>query len=194
MADRTPMTCRPKYQRGLSVAERLDRWTRQDGECRVWVGYRDPRGYGRTKVDGVIELVHRVTWREKHGPIPPGMEVCHRCDNPPCREESHLFLGTHADNMADMVAKGRGTNAKAIAANLSRDVPANYEARNKLRDTGYADMLRGSEHPGAKLNDRAVVEIRASTETQQRLADRYGVSRGLIGHVKRGASWRHVHG
>jgi len=76
------------------------------GRCWVWIGGHMRGGYGRFKVDGQMQQAHRVAW----GDVPEGMQVLHRCDNPPCVRRSHLFLGTNSDNVADMLAKGRQAN------------------------------------------------------------------------------------
>ena len=80
--------------------------------CRIWTGPTFNGGYGRltTKhADGEYrsEPIHRIAWREEKGPIPDGMLVLHKCDTPACFRVDHLFLGTSADNSADMVSKGR---------------------------------------------------------------------------------------
>lgn len=81
--------------------------------CKVWMGQRNKAGYGtfttsrRLGKPPTTKLVHRVIWEIHNGPIPEGMKVCHACDNPPCAEPTHLWLGTQADNLADMKAKGR---------------------------------------------------------------------------------------
>ena len=77
-------------------------------ECREWEGSRNRDGYGRYPVGGSWVGAHRVAWEQEYGPIPKGMSVLHHCDNPPCILPSHLFLGTQQDNVADMIAKGRG--------------------------------------------------------------------------------------
>lgn len=64
-------------------------------------------GYGRRYYKGKQWRAHRAEWDEKRGPIPDGLNVLHRCDNKPCKEINHLFLGTQKDNMQDMVSKGR---------------------------------------------------------------------------------------
>jgi hypothetical protein len=105
-----------------SIAD-VDNWQRvhdllrgkveKRGECWEWTGYRMPSGHGqlRRSRSGGILLAHRYVWRELVGEIPDC--VLHRCDNPPCVRPSHLWLGTQADNIADMWAKGRGSNPPA---------------------------------------------------------------------------------
>jgi hypothetical protein len=88
--------------------------------CWEWVSNRSKAGHGskraRQRGEGygyfmfnweTKMLAHRYSWELHHGPIPKGMLVCHRCDNPPCVRPDHLFLGTYKDNAHDMVAKGR---------------------------------------------------------------------------------------
>jgi hypothetical protein len=78
-------------------------------ECIEWDGARTSAGYANAwdKRRKRTELVHRLVWEEERGPIPPGAFVCHRCDNKPCINIDHLFLGTPLDNMRDMIGKGR---------------------------------------------------------------------------------------
>lgn len=77
--------------------------------CIEWQGYRNKLGYGRRRFRGEKQLVHREVYSLIHGgrPIPSGLLVCHRCDNPSCINPAHLFLGTHKDNCQDAIKKGR---------------------------------------------------------------------------------------
>ena len=97
------------YSRG-SVEDRIfARLVTTPLGCREWTGSRR-HGYGQMTVKGSPLVVTRVLWEALHGPIPTGMFVCHRCDNPPCCNPEHLFLGTSADNQTDMARKHRSTN------------------------------------------------------------------------------------
>lgn len=84
---------------------RVKRGTRYS--CWPWLGPRNQKGYGLAATGSRTEAAHRVAWTLTHGPIPQGKFALHRCDNPPCCNPRHLFLGTQIDNMADMRRKGR---------------------------------------------------------------------------------------
>ena len=75
--------------------------------CLEVPGFHSTKGYGFRSLNGRQMRAHRAAWIEAHGPIPDGMMVLHRCDNPGCVRVEHLFLGTAADNTADMITKGR---------------------------------------------------------------------------------------
>lgn len=83
-----------------------------EDECWCWTASRLPSGYGRVRFEKKSTYAHRVAWILTHGPIPEGMVVCHHCDNPPCCNPKHLFVGTQADNVHDRDRKGRGIGGR----------------------------------------------------------------------------------
>ena len=91
-----------------TVEERFWSKVKKGAECWEWTGAVNKRnkGYGRLDINGKQVRAHRLSYEIHYGPIPKGMEVCHICDNPPCVRPSHLFIGTHKDNMIDAGAKG----------------------------------------------------------------------------------------
>jgi hypothetical protein len=76
-------------------------------ECWTWQGARHGKGYGHFKMGKLIAKAHRTAYELFWGPIPDGMQVLHTCDNPPCVNPKHLFLGTNNDNLQDRQRKGR---------------------------------------------------------------------------------------
>lgn len=92
------------------------------------------------------QLAHRVAWELVHGPIPPGMYVCHHCDNPGCVRPDHLFLGTQADNMADCAAKGRAHSPHTAKTHCPQGHP--YDEEN-TRQAGHHRICRACERKRA---------------------------------------------
>lgn len=84
----------------------------RSGECWLWTAARDRRGYGLYFHEGKQQRATRVVWAATHGPIPDGMFACHHCDTPACIRLDHLYMGTHAENMADMSARRRTHNQR----------------------------------------------------------------------------------
>jgi hypothetical protein len=112
-----------------TLRERFERFVvRADGDgCWGWKGSTTEKGYGRlSNVSRAQRYVraHRVSWELTYGPVPAGLYVLHRCDNPACTRPDHLFLGSIADNQADMAKKARGT--QKLTAEQVREIRASY--------------------------------------------------------------------
>lgn len=150
----------------------------ENNSCWEWSGCRNRDGYGSMGSGSInnrtgprTELVHRVVYRLCVGPISPSEEVCHTCDNPSCCNPSHLFLGSHLDNMRDAKRKGR----------------------IKPRDS------RGEKNPSAKLNAKKVLMIRervialgGHSSVYGLVAKEFNVSRATISRVVHKKVWGHV--
>jgi hypothetical protein len=135
-------------------------------ECWEWRGCRNRLGgYGRLSIDGQRVLAHRVAWEMEQGPVPDGIRVLHRCDNPPCVRPDHLFLGTQADNIADMRAKGREAGRKG-----------NRNGRAILTAEDIAEMR----------------VLRGLGWTWPRLGGRFGVARTTAQAALSGQNWGHL--
>lgn len=136
--------------------------------CWLWHGSLTapvPTGYGQMQFNGRKQLAHRISYQLFCGDIPGNMEVMHICDNRLCVNPAHLRVGSHADNMADMVIKGRSPNN------------------------------RGEKNPSAKLTREDIGVIRKMYEngqTQAVIARHYMVTRQAIWRVVHQKSWNEV--
>lgn len=145
-------------------------WSKVDvrgpDECWPWTGGTFHYGHGRFWIDGKELPAHRYGYSILVGP-PGDLFVCHSCDNPPCCNQRHWFLGTALDNMRDKVAKGR-----------------HYAP-------GPTNPARGTQNGRAVMNDQTATELRtlAPTMTQTALAQRFGIGRTQVRRILNGESW-----
>lgn len=107
------------------------------GACWPWTRGRFPFGHGFVKLNGRTTGSHRIAWHLARGPIPEGLCVLHKCDNPPCCNPDHLFLGTHRDNANDRHRKGRTArinHTAKVSAGEVAIIRAEYKRGVSTRD------------------------------------------------------------
>lgn len=168
------------------------------GNCWKWRNVN--KWYGHFSPEkGKRLYAHRFSWELHNGPIPSGLCVLHKCDNPECVRPDHLFLGTHKDNADDKYAKGRGNNPSGDAHPFRRRPELLVKMSERCKRLGTVRNIgqprRGSLHPQSKLSDKDIVTIcnlRESGVGPQDIANQLGVSRSLIQQILRGDHWGHV--
>ncbi len=144
----------------------LSGFEKNNNDCWVWLGAKQPTGYGLLWVSNTkkYEKTHRLSYKFFHGKIPDGICVCHKCDNPSCINPEHLFLGTHADNASDKISKGR----------------------QKI----------GSQHGRAILKENQILKIRETYKGEygqlSELAKKYHVTPQSISAIVNRKNWRHI--
>lgn len=103
-------TVRERLMQAIKVNESTGCWEWENGRS-------TSGGYGVLSINNKQEKAHRAMWRSEFGEIPEGMCVLHKCDNPPCCNPDHLFLGTVADNNKDRDSKGRQAKGRSVTRN-----------------------------------------------------------------------------
>lgn len=142
--------------------------TVRSGDCILWTGPKNQSGYGRFWVDGRQVCAHRWSWEQVNGPMPAHLQGMHSCDTPSCVNPDHITPGTALENRQDCIAKGRARY---------RYVAAPYRP--------------------SKVNEDIVREIRAMSlagNFYKTIADRFGISPTLVGHIVRGKAWARAGG
>jgi predicted XRE-type DNA-binding protein len=166
------LTITPEYlaSQGLSPTFEKRFWEKvfimpYDRGCWLWVAYTDPNGYGQMgSIGRKLIRSHVASWVLTFGPVPKGKCVCHTCDNPPCCNPSHLWLGTKDENFDDMRRKGRVAKGETHtrAKLTSNEV---FEIRNLYQRGGVF---------------------------QREIADLFGVSRMAVSAIVCGYNWKHL--
>ena len=173
--------CYMQTRRGIERQPLADRfWSKvqrgQGDACWPWMASRHKTGYGGFMFGGRCTKAHRLAWELTNGPIPYGLNVCHHCDNPPCVNPAHLFLGTDADNNADKWNKGRG--------------------RTVIGRWRQLHPPRGETNGRAKLTSEQVTEIKsryaAGGVTQEQLWTEYSISRAQLQRILHGKAWHTI--
>jgi hypothetical protein len=153
--------------RYMPLADRLETYSTPEPNsgCLLWTGSVFNSGYPRLHWKGKSQIATRLTWVAAHGPIPEGMEVCHKCDVPTCVNPDHLWLGTPKQNSQDREAKGRGAGWRGLPP------------------------PRGG---GAKLTEAQVRAIRMDPRNGAVVGRAYGVGRACVSAIRTRTAWEHV--
>lgn len=156
---------------GAPIAERFWKYVAKSDDpngCWLWTAHRDHKGYGRMTCRSdrgrKIPLVHRISWELHHGPIPDGMGVLHRCDNPPCCNPDHLFLGTAMDNTQDCITKDRFPRGERVSG-------------AKMTEEKVIEMRRRFAEGETNISA---------------LARDFGICRQTATRIVRGENWAHI--
>lgn len=171
------------YQRLVKI--RTENWKRSfvqrfwsrvqktDG-CWIWTAAHKPEGYGKMWMNGKLESAHRISWILTRGPIPDGLWVLHKCDNPPCVNPDHLYIGYRKENGRDAAERHR--------------IPYGKDA--------YFSKCVGEKNFNARCTDQIVRDIRAKYVPRKfglwRLSKFFGLPRTTIGNIVNRRTWKHV--
>lgn len=157
-----PERLKVRFLRGIKINSQTGCWE--------WQKFRNRKNYGcmgiRLKGRSTVRMTHRIAWMIYKGEIPEGLQVCHHCDNPPCCNPDHLFIGTNRDNVLDCQRKGR------------------------------ANTLYGAKHGMSKLKDQDIIvicQLYALGFRQPVIATHFGIDQTNVSMIVQGKTWKHMH-
>ena len=162
-----PMRFCHGHQKLPTTEERF--WTKvkkTDG-CWNWIGTKNATGYGIIGINGKNHLAHRYSYKLHIGKIPIGMSILHHCDVPACVNPAHIFIGTQADNMADMAQKGRANGG-----------PPSGEGNDNVKLT--------------ETKVRAIFNDRENGMSFRSIGKKYSISHTQAWRILNGESWAHI--
>lgn len=148
----------------MNILNRFTTKIEKTPTCWIWKGSKFSSGYGEFRFEDE-RRAHRVSWLLFRGKIPKGIHILHKCDVKDCVNPEHLFLGTHQDNMRDMVKKGR------------------------------RPQILGTRHGMSKLTEKDILMIRKlNTKSVSRLdiAKRFNITKENVGYIIRRVTWNHI--
>lgn len=169
---------------------RVDRSAGPDA-CWPWVGGTfHSFGYGVMKFNGKNHGAHRIAYELSNGPIPNGLCVCHACDNPPCCNPVHLWVGTNVENTADRNSKGRNARGEKVRSGTY------YFGSDHWSNIKPERVARGERQGLSRLTEDSVREIRRryaqESVTLAELGQEFGVSSVSIHNIVRRRTWAHL--
>jgi hypothetical protein len=177
----------------VTIVERLTSQLRPAmNGCLEYIGSRSTKGYGRIRIEGRYLAAHRVAYEAMVGPIPDGLWVLHRCDNPPCCNPKHLWIGTAEDNNRDRDLKGRhrhGTQPRRLRVTGKRG-PYTWSAGTR------AKWFDANRRHTAKLTAAQVAEMRTRRGSEglshEKLAKLFGVSKSQARDICNHKYWKEI--
>ena len=170
-------------------------WSRvkKSNGCWEWIGLILNTGYGQISWKGKDWSAHRVAWILTNGEIPPGLYICHKCDNRKCVRPDHLFAGTQRENIDDMVAKGRSLKGDRNPARRHPERMPRGENHGLRKNPMRA--ARGTKNGNSRLSEADVLSLRADRKlglTYDALASKYEIDRTTVMQIARRITWRHL--